>query len=195
MAMTLLQAHTVVSDAHGDRAWADDKFATRLDLTALTGTVNTVSTAVANLEGGTATVDGITSSGPVTVSGANLTVSDPAKGYRFRVDGSGLDLEATGADLILSNWSGAAFDGTQRSYLRFAANALAAQWAGKVEFVSALYGAGVHTLDGTANTLGFHGATPVARQTVTGSRADGTALASLLTALAKLGLIVDASTT
>lgn len=33
MAMTLMEAHTVVADPHGDRAWADDKFATQLDLT------------------------------------------------------------------------------------------------------------------------------------------------------------------
>lgn len=182
MAMTLLQAHTVVSDAHGDRAWADDKFATRLDLTSISGTTNTLAASVAAIEDGTATLAGV-------------TVADSVKGYRLRVTGGALDFEATGADLILSNWSGTAFDGTQRSYLRFAANTLASQWAGKVEFVSALYGGGVHTLDGTANTLGFHGATPVAQQTVTGSRTDGTALASLLTALANLGLIIDASTT
>ncbi|MFJ3170649.1 hypothetical protein ACIPJK_07665, partial [Streptomyces roseus] len=41
-------------------------------------------------------------------------------------------------------------------------------------------GAVRHRLNGAANTLGFHGATPVAQQTVTGNRADGTALASLL---------------
>lgn len=41
---------------------------------------------------------------------------------------------------------------------------------------------------------GFYGAAPVAKPTVTGSRTDGTALASLLTALATLGLITDSST-
>lgn len=41
---------------------------------------------------------------------------------------------------------------------------------------------------------GFYGATPVAKPEVTGSRSDGTALASLLTALATLGLITDSST-
>ncbi|MGM1079685.1 N-acetylmuramoyl-L-alanine amidase [Streptomyces sp. H28] len=44
------------------------------------------------------------------------------------------------------------------------------------------------------STLGFYGATAVAKQTVTGSRTDGSALASLLTALANLGLITDTST-
>ncbi|MFD6180071.1 hypothetical protein [Streptomyces goshikiensis] len=55
-------------------------------------------------------------------------------------------------------------------------------------------GAVRHTLDGAANKLGFHGATPIARQTVSGSRADGTAAASLLSALATLGLVTDSST-
>lgn len=44
------------------------------------------------------------------------------------------------------------------------------------------------------NGLGFFGVTPVARPTVTGSRASGAALQSLLTALASLGLIIDGST-
>lgn len=45
----------------------------------------------------------------------------------------------------------------------------------------------------TNSLLGFHGATPVAQQTVTGSRGANAALASLLTALATLGLIVDST--
>ncbi|MFD4921160.1 hypothetical protein ACFWNE_07550 [Streptomyces goshikiensis] len=51
-----------------------------------------------------------------------------------------------------------------------------------------------HTLDGAANKIGFHGATPITRQTVSGSRADGTAAASLLSAMATLGLVTDSST-
>jgi hypothetical protein len=56
-------------------------------------------------------------------------------------------------------------------------------------------GTPLHRLDGAANQLGFHGAPPVSRQAVTGSRADGSALASLLTALDTLGLIDDQTTT
>jgi hypothetical protein len=52
----------------------------------------------------------------------------------------------------------------------------------------------LHRLDGAANAIGFHGATPVTRQTITGSRSDGTALANLLTALATRGDIVDDTT-
>jgi hypothetical protein len=43
--------------------------------------------------------------------------------------------------------------------------------------------------------LGFYGTTPVAKPTVTGSRATGAALVSLLTQLASLGLITDSTTT
>lgn len=45
-----------------------------------------------------------------------------------------------------------------------------------------------------AAKIGFYGvAAPVAKQTITGTRDDGVALASLLTALAALGLIVDST--
>lgn len=42
--------------------------------------------------------------------------------------------------------------------------------------------------------LGFNGATPIVKRTVTGSRGGNAALASLLTALANLGLLTDSST-
>ncbi|MFD8142503.1 hypothetical protein [Streptomyces sp. NPDC059708] len=131
--------------------------------------------------------------GAVSVAGADLTITGSGKGYRLRRGGGGLDLEATGADLVVSNWSGTNYDGTQRSYLRLSADAQNVQIAGKVEHVDSLYGAVKHTLDGAANTVGLYGATPVAQQTVTGSRADGTALANLLTALGNTGVIVNST--
>lgn len=48
--------------------------------------------------------------------------------------------------------------------------------------------------DGSAARIGFLGASAVARPAVTGSRGGNAALASLLTALANLGLITDSST-
>ena len=45
-----------------------------------------------------------------------------------------------------------------------------------------------------AANLGFYGTAPAAKQTVTGSRGGNAALASLLTALANIGLITDSST-
>jgi hypothetical protein len=47
--------------------------------------------------------------------------------------------------------------------------------------------------DGAQALVGLFGATPVAKPTVTGSRGGNAALASLLTALADLGLITDSS--
>jgi hypothetical protein len=137
---------------------------------------------------------GATFTGAITVDGADLAILGDDKGYRFRRGGGALDLEGTGSDLLISNWSGTDFDGTQRSYFRLSADAQNIQVAGRAEFVAGLFGGAVHTIDGDADQLGFHGAAPVGQQTVTGSRADGTALASLLTALATLGLIVDNST-
>jgi parallel beta-helix repeat protein len=43
-------------------------------------------------------------------------------------------------------------------------------------------------------TVGYFGATPVARQTVTGAKGGNTALASVITALVQLGLITDSTT-
>lgn len=166
-----------------------------------TGLVLQGSTVIIGDDGSVTITGAVNVSGYTTLAGGqangnwaifgNLSAFGSGKAYRFRTDGSSLDLEATGVDLIVSNWSGTNFDGTQRSYLRFAANALASQWAGKVEFVDALYGSTKHTLDGTANQLGFHGATPVSKQTVTGSRGGNAALADLLTKLATLGIITD----
>lgn len=48
---------------------------------------------------------------------------------------------------------------------------------------------------GTTQKLGFWNVTPVVQQTVTGSRATGAALTSLLSKLALIGIIVDSSTT
>ncbi len=42
--------------------------------------------------------------------------------------------------------------------------------------------------------VGFYGAAPIARPTITGSRSDGTALANLLSQLSALGLVVDNTT-
>ena len=141
-----------------------------------------------------ASLTGATFTGSVVVNGADLTVLGTDKGYRFRRGGGALDLEATGSDLLISNWSGTAFNGTQRSYDRYSSDALNVQHAGKREFVSALYGATRHVIDGTENKTGWYGATPVGRQPVTGSWADGSAGASLAAALHTLGWIDDQTT-
>jgi hypothetical protein len=57
-------------------------------------------------------------------------------------------------------------------------------------------GTGCLTLNGASSVkrIGVLGATPVAQQTVTGSRGGNAALASFLTALATFGFIVDSTT-
>lgn len=154
-------AHTGAPDPHGDRAWATGQFATITVVNTLTGTVTTLQGSVSGLDGfvqdcltrvaaieqGTAFLAALNVAGDAQVANGNLTVTDFVKGYRFRVDGSGLDLEATGTDLIISNWSGSGFNGTQRSYFRLSADAQNIQVAGPVEFVSGLYGGAVHKLD------------------------------------------------
>lgn len=176
---------------------------------ALTGTSASFSTTLAatgnTTLGGTLGVTGTTTltgavtltggiAGNATLNGGDLTIQGTNKAYRFRRGGGGLDLEATGADLVVSNWSGANFDGTQRSYLRLSADAQNIQIAGKVEFADGLYGATKHILDGATNTIGFFGTAAAAKQAVAGSRGGNAALASLLTALATYGIITDGST-
>lgn len=140
---------------------------------------------------GLAALAGAIFTGPVVVDDANFSVLGTNKGYRFRPNGSRLDCEATGSDWILSVFSGTNFDGTQRPYLRLEAGTQLSHACGPWIFADNPDSAAVHTLDGSGNKLGFHGAASVTQQTVTGSRGGNAALASLLTKLATLGLIVD----
>jgi hypothetical protein len=155
---------TVALDAKAATTYVDSTFATQSTVTTIGGFVTDCLNRVAAIEQGTAFLAGLNVDGNAQVSNGNLTVTDFDKGYRFRVDGSALDLEATGTDLIISNWSGDAFNGDQRSYARLSADALNTQWAGKFESVNALYGAAVHTLDpttGVASVGGKNGLTAV----------------------------------
>lgn len=136
---------------------------------------------------------GATFTGPVVVDDANFSVLGTGKGYRFRPLGSRLDCEATGSDWMFSVFAGTAFDGTQRAYLRLEAGVSLAHACGNWIFADTPDSAAVHSLLASENKLGFHGATAVAQQTVTGSRDGNAALADLLTKLATLGLIVDGS--
>jgi hypothetical protein len=45
-------------------------------------------------------------------------VASPTKQYRFRTSGSALDIEGAGSDLYFSSWAGAAFTGTQQTFMR-----------------------------------------------------------------------------
>lgn len=50
------------------------------------------------------------------------------------------------------------------------------------------------TSSGAGTELGFYGATPVLKPSVTGSKGGNVALANLMTALANLGLVIDSTT-
>lgn len=127
--------------------------------------------------------------------GTDLLVGQAdAKAYRMSQSGEVLDFEGAGADLILSVYELANFASTQHAYLRLESATRLAHALGKWIFSDTPLGAAVHTLDGEANQLGFHGATPVGQQTVTGSRSTGDALQNLLQALDAVGLISDTST-
>ncbi|MFF8485174.1 hypothetical protein [Streptomyces antibioticus] len=160
-ATAALTTHTTATDPHGDRAYADDKFATQVALSALTGGVNDLATAVSALdtfvqdaltrvsaiENGTAFLNGVHSTGDVTVTDADLQINGDGRAYRFRRGGEVLDLEAAGKDLLVSVWSNGDFTGTQHSYDRYSADATNVQHAGRREYVASLYGAAVHTID------------------------------------------------
>lgn len=198
---TAVATHAGAVDPHGDRANAAATYATITVVNNLNNTIVTLNgfmddifARLAAIEQGTAFLAGVHSTGDVTVHGADLSVLGSGKAYRFRRGGGGLDYEGAGADLLFSMWQNADFTGTQRSYDRYSSGELTAQHAGRREFVDALYGTVRHVLDGTANVAGFFGATPVGRQNVSGSWADGTAGASLAAALEALGFIQDDTT-
>lgn len=123
-----------------------------------------------------------------------LIGQESAKAYRLKQSGEYLDLDGAGADLLLSIFELANFAGTQRTYLRLEAGVQLAHAIGKWIFSDGIFGGAVHTLDGTANQLGFHGAEAVGQQAVTGERSTGAALQSLLQALNLVGLVSDTTT-
>lgn len=137
---------------------------------------------------------GATFTSDVSVTGADFTVSGTGKAYRFRRGGSALDTEAGGQDWFISTFPNADFSGTQNNYLRLEAGAAILHVTAEARFDATAFGARVHTLDGPGNKVGFYGATPAAKPTVTGAKGGNTALGSLLTALATLGLITDSTT-
>lgn len=171
MAMTLLQAHTAAADPHGDRAYADNKFATQLDLTSLSGTVNNLSTSRLAVSGGTMTgaLNAMLSLATDVVR-ASLASGDTFD--RYRRDAAGRQ-----------DWGPGNSPRDTTQYR---------------DGVASLRTDGSYTIGATLTHLGalagFFGATPTAQPTVTGSRTTGAALDNLLTALANLGLITDNTT-
>ncbi|MFM9629368.1 hypothetical protein ACKI10_17295 [Streptomyces galilaeus] len=140
---------------------------------------------------GTVTITGnLTDAGDLLVRNSHTA---PTKSYRFRTSGGALDTEFGGNDWYWSNFPNADFSGTQRTYMRWENGAATIHMVAELQCKADVFGARVHSLDGAGNKLGFHGAEPVAKQTVTGAKGGNAALASLITALATLGLITDGS--
>jgi hypothetical protein len=161
------------------------------------GYVDTVAAAKAALAGahftGDVTVDGYTTlEGGQFNSGfaafGSMTLIGTGKRVRFRPDGGDIDVEGGGRDAYFSVWTGADFTGTQHTYLRLESGAAIAHAVGTWVFSDSPFGGG-HTLSGS--TLGFFGAAPASKPTVSGSKGGNAALGSLITALAALGLITD----
>lgn len=83
----------------------------------------------------------------------NFQVDDaetPTKGYRFRTSGGNLDLDASGADLFISVFSGAGFTGTQRDKMRLIAGSDEVKAIDKWHFTDGPYGGTQHEIDGNA---------------------------------------------
>jgi hypothetical protein len=124
----------------------------------------------------------------VSVAGTTFTCAARADftGGGIRASGNSSFTAGTGVEIY---WTGAAgailcYDSTGAAYKPIQVIGLN---------VDLRVAAGVRiSVDATG--IGFFGATPAAKPTVTGSRGGNAALASLLTALASLGLLTDSST-
>lgn len=168
-----------------------------LSLTSMSTTGNATVGGTLGVTGATTLASTLGVTGAVTIAGnvtdaGDLLIRDSntaaTKGYRFRTSGGALDTESGGEDWYISTFPNANFTGTQNNYFRLAKDAAVLHCTAEVQIKAATFGASVHTLNGVSNTLGFHGATAVAKQTVAGSRGGNAALANLMTALATLGL-------
>jgi hypothetical protein len=101
------------------------------------------------------------------------------------------DFSGTGGGLIFTGGYGYGSAGVGGSFTFTAGGGNATQGSINLATVS---GTSIRLADNGGRQLGFFGATPVAKPTVTGSRATGAALVSLLTQLAALGLITNSTT-
>jgi hypothetical protein len=155
----------------------------------------------------------------LNVSGAfgNVEEQAPASDTQFTVDNSGNFVFQTNGNILFDiegNWEVV----TSAGSMNFISNApgrgvvIEANGGGGLGFIAAGGGAELNDTSGTGliqiartlgNTLqlgngsgplGFFGTAGVTQPSVTGSRAAGAALVSLLTQLANLGLIVDNTT-
>jgi hypothetical protein len=177
---------TVAATKATGAASSTDNALVRFDGT--TGKVLQNCTVIVGDDGSVTITGNLTDAGDLLVRNSNTT---PTKGYRFRTSGGALDTESGGEDWYWSTYPNADFTGTQNTYMRWDKSAAIIHMLAEIQCKATAFGARVHTLNGANNTLGFHGADPIAKQTVSGAKGGNAALASLITALANLGLITD----
>jgi hypothetical protein len=97
---------------------------------------------------------GVNTTGPtetLDIKG-NLQIKDAdtaTKEYRFRTSGSSLDLEGSGAALIVSMWDSPNYAGTQRGKLVLKINENTSQLIGDWEVAATTFGSGHHWFGGT----------------------------------------------
>lgn len=113
-ATSKVAAHAGASDPHADRAYADGKFATQLNLTALNGTVNDLATTVTAIDGylndaltrvsaieqGTAFLAGGHYTEPVEMVDSDQPVSNPAAGVYVFSEGGVLKTLSPSGDVV-----------------------------------------------------------------------------------------------
>jgi hypothetical protein len=130
------------------------------------------------------------SSGGISITEAGsgkITITGPALNFTIGATGSvssGIFIATASVPISVGSTSGNVSVYSGSGYLHLSGNSVE------------LYGdsGGIAIGFDASDDIGFFGATPIAQPTVTGSRGGNAALASLLTALADLGLIVDSST-
>lgn len=167
-----------------------------------TGDVPTQAQFAALIDGLMSVVDPDTVTGVKTFN-SNI-ITDDDKVIKAKSGGGQIDLRAFGTNNViffssdngagLQGWANVQFDGVDIGFGDFNTPAnIKGEFVANTTFARLAFG-GLPVIEIRLNKLGFFQASPVAKPTVTGSRAGNAALASLLTALASLGLITDSTT-
>ncbi|KEZ17148.1 hypothetical protein CP98_03646 [Sphingobium yanoikuyae] len=117
----------------------------------------------------------------IRATGSEIDIPSLVVGATPATVGARLSITAGGSDSVTARVGvdTAADDGNVQIRAKGAGQSQLADGAGNVKVAISSVG------------LAFHGTPPVAKQTITGSRSSGAALADLLTKLASIGLIID----